>query len=119
MIESGPQRVIGKGADLEFGKLRKGYGAAAFPHAGSAALPMLPRRSRCDHARAERRRMIGMSEQELRERLESELIVAMRAEGGVPTIHAIAHSVARILEEDHLRIAEQLASAGITIEQNP
>jgi hypothetical protein len=51
---------------------------------------------------------IGLSEQELRERLEQELVQAMRAEGGVPTIHAIAHSIARVLTEDHLRIAEQL-----------
>jgi hypothetical protein len=63
--------------------------------------------------------MIGMSEQELRERLEGELILAMKAEGGVPTIHAIAHSVARILEEDHLRIAEQLQSAGVVLDPSP
>jgi len=55
----------------------------------------------------------GLSEQRLRERLEEELIRAMRAEGGAPTIHAIAASIARILEEDHLRMAEQLAAGGV------
>ncbi|MEX0675165.1 MAG: hypothetical protein WD981_02665 [Gaiellaceae bacterium] len=50
----------------------------------------------------------GLSEQELRETLEQELIQGMRAEGGVPTVHAIAHAVARVIELDHLRIAEQL-----------
>ena len=38
--------------------------------------------------------MIGMSEQRLREHLESALVHAMRAEGGVPTIHAIATRIA-------------------------
>lgn len=52
--------------------------------------------------------MLGLSEQEIRERMEQELVQAMRSEGGVPTIHAIAHSIARVMEEDHLRIAEQL-----------
>ena len=60
--------------------------------------------------------MIGLTEQELRERLEEELIQSMRAEGNVPTIHAIAHSIARIVEEDHLRIAEQLERAGIQLD---
>lgn len=50
----------------------------------------------------------GLSEQELREALEQELIQSMRAEGGAPTVHAIAHAVARVIELDHLRIAEQL-----------
>ena len=58
----------------------------------------------------------GLSEQELREGLEQELIQAMRAEGGIPTVHAIAHAVARTLELDHLRIAEQLDAAGVPIE---
>jgi hypothetical protein len=39
------------------------------------------------------------------------------AEGEVPTIHAIAHSVARVLELDHLRMAEQLRRAGIPLEK--
>lgn len=56
---------------------------------------------------------LGLSEQELRELLEEELALAMRAEGEAPTIHAIAHSVARIMHTDHLRIAEQLSEAGI------
>ena len=59
--------------------------------------------------------MIGLSEQQLREGLEEELIRAMRIEGDAPTIHAIAHSVARIIEEDHLRIAEQLEQAGLRL----
>jgi len=58
---------------------------------------------------------LGMSEQEIREGLEEELIRAMRAEGGVPTLHAIAHSIARILDQDHLRLAEELESAGVVL----
>lgn len=61
--------------------------------------------------------LLGLSEQELREALEEELERAMRAEGEVPTIHAIAHSVARVLELDHLRIAEQLRRAGVSLEE--
>lgn len=60
--------------------------------------------------------MIGLSEQELREGLAEELVRAMRVEGDVPTIHAIAHSVARIIEQDHLRIAEQLEQAGVRLD---
>lgn len=56
---------------------------------------------------------IGLCEQELREAFESELLRAMRSEGNAPTIHAIAHSFARVVELDHLRIAEQLAAAGV------
>jgi hypothetical protein len=41
----------------------------------------------------------------------------MHVEGDKPTVHAIAHSVARILEQDHLRIAEQLEHAGIKLQQ--
>jgi hypothetical protein len=80
---------------------------------------MPTRPSRCDHPKAEGGLMIGLSEQELRERLEQELILAMRSEGGVPTIHAIAHSVARILEEDHLRVGEQLRRAGVELDAGP
>lgn len=40
----------------------------------------------------------------------------MRAEGGVPALHAIAHSIARIQEQDHLRMAEQLESSGVVLE---
>jgi hypothetical protein len=61
--------------------------------------------------------LFGLSEQELREALEDELVRAIRAEGEVPTIHAIAHSVARVLELDHLRMAEQLRRAGIRLEK--
>ena len=57
----------------------------------------------------------GLSEQEIRERLEEELVRAMRSEGGAPTIHALVHSIARILEEDHLRIAGQLERAGVRL----
>ncbi len=59
---------------------------------------------------------LGLSEQELREELERELIQAMRAEGGAPTVHAIAHSIARILAQDHLRMAEQLERVGVRLE---
>lgn len=57
----------------------------------------------------------GLTEQELRERLEDELIRAMRSEGDAPTIHALAHSIARVLVEDRMRMAEQLAEAGVEI----
>ena len=58
---------------------------------------------------------LGLSEQEYREELIGELIRAMRSEGGSPTIHAIAHAVARVTELDHLRMGEQLAEAGVRI----
>jgi hypothetical protein len=61
--------------------------------------------------------VLGMSESELRHRLEEELVRAMRVEGGAPTIHAVAHSIARILEEDHLRIEEQLTRAGVVLDE--
>ncbi len=61
--------------------------------------------------------MLGLSEQEIRERLQEELIRAMRSEGEAPTIHAFAHSVARILEEDHLRMVEQLERAGVRLDE--
>jgi hypothetical protein len=59
---------------------------------------------------------LGLSEQELREGLEAELATAMHAEAGAPTIHAVAHAVARVIELDHLRIAEQLEAAGVRLE---
>jgi hypothetical protein len=59
---------------------------------------------------------LGLGEQELRQAFEEELLLAMRAEGGVPTVHAIAHSFARVLEFDHLRMASQLAAAGVRID---
>jgi hypothetical protein len=39
----------------------------------------------------------------------------MRAEGNAPTIHALAASIARVLEQDHLRMAEQLEAAGVEL----
>jgi hypothetical protein len=63
--------------------------------------------------------MIGLSEQELRELLQEELVRAMRAEGNAPTIHAIAHSIARVIEQDHLRIADQLEQAGVKVNGLP
>ncbi|MGE5689057.1 MAG: hypothetical protein ACM33B_00715 [Pseudomonadota bacterium] len=59
--------------------------------------------------------MLGLSEQEYRDELEQELVRAMRAEGGVPSVHAIAHAVARVAELDHLRIADQLGEAGLRL----
>jgi hypothetical protein len=59
---------------------------------------------------------LGLTEQELREGLQQELLRAMHVEGDAPTVHAIAHSVARVLVSDHLRIAEQLESAGVRLE---
>jgi len=61
---------------------------------------------------------IGLSEQELRDQLVQEMTLAMRAEGDRPTIHAIAHSIARVLELDHMRIAEQLERAGVVAGRN-
>ncbi len=60
---------------------------------------------------------LGLTEQELRESLEEELLRSMHVEGDRPTVHAIAHSIARILEQDHLRMAEQLERAGVRLEQ--
>jgi hypothetical protein len=57
-----------------------------------------------------------LSEQELRDALGGELELAFRAEGNAATIHAIAHSVARVLVLDHLRIAEQLEKAGVVLD---
>ncbi len=60
----------------------------------------------------------GLSEQELRETLAQDLLKAMRAEGAAgPTVHAVAHAVARVLELDHLRIAEQLEAAGVRLSE--
>ena len=58
---------------------------------------------------------LGLTEQELREELEQELVRAMRVEGNAPTVHAIAHAFARVIELDHLRIADQLEQAGIRL----
>jgi hypothetical protein len=59
--------------------------------------------------------VLGLSEQALRDELEGELLRAMHAEGDAPTIHAIAHSIARVIELDHRRLTEQLAAAGIDL----
>jgi hypothetical protein len=56
-----------------------------------------------------------MSEQELRNVLTEELTISFRAEGNTATIHGIAHSIARVIELDHLRIAEQLEKAGVKL----
>jgi hypothetical protein len=60
---------------------------------------------------------LGLPEQELRERLEEELLRSMHVEGDRPTVHAIAHSVARIIEQDHLLLAEQLERAGVRLRE--
>ena len=59
--------------------------------------------------------LLGLAEHELRSALEEELVRAIQTEGEAPTIHAIAHSVARILEQDHLRMADQLQRAGVRL----
>lgn len=58
---------------------------------------------------------LGLSEKELRDMLVDELGLAFRTEGNTATIHAIAHSVARVIMVDHLRIAEQLEQAGVRL----
>jgi hypothetical protein len=62
---------------------------------------------------------LGMSEQELRDVLTEELTLSFRAEGNTATIHGLAHSIARVIELDHLRIAEQLESAGVRVAERP
>ena len=64
---------------------------------------------------ATKQKPLGLSEQELRDAIAEELTLSFRAEGNTATIHAIAHSVARVLELDHLRIAEQLEAAGVRL----
>jgi hypothetical protein len=56
----------------------------------------------------------GLSEPELRRALEQELELAAGAEREL-SAHAIAHSVARVLELDHVRVAEQLERAGVRV----
>jgi hypothetical protein len=58
---------------------------------------------------------LGLSEEEIRKQLEEELLRSMHIEGDVPTVHAIVHSVARVVDADHLRMAEQLKRAGVTL----
>jgi hypothetical protein len=60
----------------------------------------------------------GLSETQIRDRLQEELLQAMRSEGDAPTVHAIAHSIARIVQEDHLAMTEQLRRAGLVIPEH-
>ena len=57
-------------------------------------------------------RSLGLSAQELREMLSDELGLAFRTERGM-TVHGMAHSIARVIALDHLRLAEQLEREGI------
>jgi hypothetical protein len=59
----------------------------------------------------------GLSEQELRRALEEELELAAGAEREL-SAQAIAHSVARVLEQDHVRVAEQLERAGVRLQED-
>jgi len=59
---------------------------------------------------------LGLSEQELRDALTEELAISFRAEGDTATIHGLAHSIARVIDLDHLRIVEQLENAGVELE---
>lgn len=56
---------------------------------------------------------LGLTEQELRDVLSEELRISSRVES---QLDAIAHSVARAIELDHLRMAEQLASVGVELD---
>lgn len=57
---------------------------------------------------------LGVSEPELRDALLEELELALRTERGV-TAHGMAHSIARVIALDHLRLAEQLEREGIRL----
>lgn len=59
----------------------------------------------------------GLTEHEVRSELEEELVRAMRVEGDAPTVHAFSHTIARILELDHQRMAAQLKRTGVSLEQ--
>ena len=61
---------------------------------------------------------LGLSEQELRRLLTEELERALQTQGGEWSADAIAHTVARILHLDHLRVLEQLESAGVKLESD-
>jgi len=58
---------------------------------------------------------LGLTEQELRNILTEELGLAFRTEGDMTTIHGLAHSIARVIELDHMRIADQLEKAGVRL----
>ena len=53
---------------------------------------------------------LGLTEQELRQALEQELERAAVIEREL-TPHAFAHTISRVLTQDHLRTAEQLEGA--------
>jgi len=57
---------------------------------------------------------LGLSEPELRDALLEELELAFRTERGV-TVHGMAHSIARVIALDHLRLGEQLEREGIRL----
>jgi hypothetical protein len=61
---------------------------------------------------------LGLSEQQLREAFEKELLLAVRMGGSAPTVHAIAHSFARVVELDHLEMARQLRAAGVQLDRH-
>jgi len=42
-------------------------------------------------------------------------VASFRAEDNTATIHGFAHSVARVIGLDHLRIADQLEKAGVRL----
>lgn len=115
MIPAPARRAIGTGADRRFGQLLIGAAEGAIGESTDAG-PGRRRDAEVERTAKGMRQMFGLSEQEIRDGLQEELVRAMRAEGEAPTIHAFAHSVARILEEDHLRMAEQLEQAGIHVD---
>jgi hypothetical protein len=57
----------------------------------------------------------GLGEADLRHRLEEELEHAMKTEGGIPTAHALAHALARVLTEDHRAMSARLTDADVEI----
>lgn len=61
---------------------------------------------------------LGLSEQRLREEIEEHLLRSMHVEGDRLTAHAIAHAVARAVQDDHLRMVEQLARAGVGLTED-
>jgi hypothetical protein len=115
MVAAAAWRAIGTGADRRFGQLLIGAAEGAIGESTDAG-PGRRRDAGVERTAKGMRQMFGLSEQEIRDGLQEEMIRAMRAEGEAPTIHAFAHSVARILEEDHLRMAEQLERAGIHVD---
>lgn len=60
--------------------------------------------------------LAGYERARLRNVLTEELTISFRAEGNTATIRGIAHSIARVIELDHLRIADQLEKAGVRLE---